>query len=309
MQTTLYRFAPYFFLTVILLGTVCPILFANDALQTDLPKQELLWPEGAPGAKGDTSNDKPTLTTFLPESSKANGTAVVICPGGGYNSVCYDREGVGTAKWFNSLGIAAFVLDYRHRGRGYGHPAPLQDVQRAIRMVRSKVKELNLATDRIGVFGCSAGGHLATSAGIYFTKGNPTASDPSEQVSSRPDFMILCYPVIAFGEPYTDVDSQHNLLGKEADAKLIKKMSIEKQVTSETPPAFIFSMDQDKEVPSENAVVFYLALRKAKVPAELHVYEKGRHGSGIYFQVDTGVKTWYTQCENWLRDRGLLPTK
>lgn len=310
MKTTSRLFRVAFVLTTILLTLAGSPLFAEDtASETKLPQPELLWSNGAPDAKGDTPNDKPTLTTFLAEADKANGTSIVVCPGGGYGGVCYDREGVETAKWLNSLGVAAFVLDYRHQGRGYGHPAPLQDVQHAIRTVRAKAKELNLAQDRIGVLGCSAGGHLASSAGTHFDKGDPAATDPIDQTSCRPDFMVLCYPVIAFGEPFTHVGSQHNLLGADADTELVQKMSSEKQVTSETPPTFIFSMDEDEVVPSENAISFYLALRKAKVPAELHVYEKGCHGSGIYYPVETGVKTWHTQCENWLRDRGLIPAK
>ena len=291
------------------LAPILPIftLLAGTFLFAAEPAPEPLWPDGAPGAHGTEAKDVPTMMTFLPPKERATGTAVVITPGGGYGGVCVDREGITSAKWLNSLGIAAFVVDYRQRGRGYGHPAPLQDAQRAVRTVRSRAKELGIRPDRIGIMGFSAGGHLASSAGTHWDKGDAEAKDPIDRVSCRPDFMILGYPVIAFGEPFTHVGSQDNLLGKDADAALVKKMSSEKQVTAETPPTFLFTMSDDKVVPAENAIGFYMALRKAGVPAELHVYEKGKHGAAVYFtDTATGVKTWHTQCENWLRDRGLL---
>lgn len=284
-----------------LLVLLSPILPAADAVP------EPLWPEGAPGALGTEAKDIPTMMTFLPPAENPAKTAVVIVPGGGYGGVCVEQEGVRSAKWLNSLGIAAFVVDYRQRGRGYGHPAPLQDAQRAIRTVRAKAAELGISPDRIGIMGFSAGGHLASSAGTHFDKGNPDSEDPIERAGCRPDFLILGYPVIAFGEPFTHVGSQHNLLGQDADAALIAKMSSEKQVTAQTPPTFLFTMSEDTVVPAENAISFYMALRKAGVPAELHVYEKGIHGAAVYYDdVTTGVKTWHAQCENWLRDRGLL---
>ena len=299
-----HRTFVFLLLIALSFGLACPTLWAEED-KAESPKPELLWPEGTPGIK----DFKPTLTTFLADPAKANGVAVVVCPGGGYGGVCMEREGVATAEWLNSIGISAFVVNYRNRGNGYGHPAPLQDAQRAMRIARSRAEDLKIDPNRIGIMGFSAGGHLASSAGTHFDKGNPDATDPIEKVSCRPDFMILCYPVIAFGEPFTHVGSQHNLLGQDADAKLVEEMSSEKQVTSETPPTFLFSMNEDKVVPSENAVSFYMALRKAKVPAELHIYEKGIHGSGGYYRVDTGVKTWFNQCENWLRDRGIIPAK
>ncbi len=289
------------FVVIPFVFTLSASLFAAD------PAAEPLWPAGAPGALGNEPKDIPTMMTFLPPVENAAKTAVVIVPGGGYGGVCVEREGVRSAKWLSSLGIAAFVVDYRHRGRGYGHPAPLQDAQRAIRTVRAKAGEQGIAPERIGIMGFSAGGHLASSAGTHFDKGDPDAEDPVERVSCRPDFLILGYPVIAFGEPFTHVGSQHNLLGRDADAALIAKMSSEKQVTAETPPAFLFTMNEDTVVPAENAIFFYMALRKAGVPAELHVYEKGIHGAGVYYDdVTTGVKAWRAQCENWLRDRKLL---
>ena len=276
------------------------------------PKTILLWPDGAPGAKGDRPEDKPTLTIYLPKEEKANGSAVVICPGGGYGHLAMDHEGHQIAQWFNSLGVAGFIADYRHRGKGYGHPAPLQDAQRAIRTVRARADEWKIQPDKIGVMGFSAGGHLASTAGTHFDKGDPDSADVIQRAGCRPDFMILCYPVIAFDEPYAHRGSQKNLLGEEADAELVKSLSNEKQVTAETPPTFLFHTDEDKGVPSENSVFFYLALRRAGVPAEMHIYQKGPHGVGLctgigrYAKKIPGTDTWPKSCEAWLSGLGLL---
>lgn len=272
------------------------------------PKIELLWPDGAPGAKGDKPADKPTLTIWLPEKEKRSGAAVVVCPGGGYGYLSMDSEGAQVAEWLNSLGVAALVLEYRHHGTGYHHPAPLEDAQRAIRTVRARAAEFGVKPDQIGILGFSAGGHLASSAGTHFDAGKSDAKDPIERASCRPDFMVLCYPVIALGESYTHRGSQRNLLGKNADPKLVKSLSSEKQVTKETPPTFLFTTNEDKPVPAENSVMFYLALRKAGVPAELHCYEKGRHGLGLIRgkRYAPGVVTWPTMCENWFRIHGWI---
>jgi len=275
------------------------------------PETLLLWPDGTPGAKGDRPEDKPTMIVCLPEAERANGTAVVICPGGGYGHLAMDHEGHQVAQWFNSFGVAGFIVDYRHRGKGYGHPAPLQDAQRAIRTVRARAAEWNVAPDRIGVMGFSAGGHLASTTGTHFDKGDPASSDPIARASSRPDFMILCYPVIAFDEPYTHRGSQRNLVGEDAAADLVRSLSSEKQVTAETPPTFLFHTDEDKGVPSENSVFFYLALRRAGVPAEVHIYRKGPHGVGLCTGIGSakkipGTDTWPQRCEAWLAGMGLL---
>ncbi len=269
---------------------------------------ELLWPQGAPGAKGDQPADKPTLTIFLPDEQKATGTAVVICPGGGYGGLATDHEGHQIARWFNDLGVAGFMLEYRHRGRGYGHPAPLQDAQRAIRTVRSRAAEWKIAPERIGIMGFSAGGHLASTAGTHFDRGNPHADDPIERVSCRPDFLILCYPVITLDEPFTHRGSRVNLLGANADPELVRSLSNEKQVTPQTPPTFLFHTDEDKAVPVENSVQFYLALRRAGVPAEMHIYKIGRHGLGLAGGTP-GTCTWPDRLKDWMRVQGLLGSK
>lgn len=282
----------------------CAFLVGGSLLAAE-PKTELLWPDGAPGAKGDKPADKPTLTIWLPDAAKASGAAVVVCPGGGYGHLAVDHEGKQIGQWFNAMGVTAFVLEYRHRGKGYGHPAPLEDAQRAIRTVRARAAEWKIDPAKIGIMGFSAGGHLASTAGTHFDKGNPEAKDPIERVNCRPDFLILCYAVIAFGEPYTHRGSQNNLIGKDADPELVKSLSNEKQVTPETPPAFLWHTDQDTGVPAENSVQFYLALRRAKVPAELHVYRTGGHGVGLGAKVP-GTATWPKNCEDWLRGMGML---
>ena len=268
-------------------------------------KTELLWPKGAPGAKGETENDKPTLTISLPPADKATGAAVVVCPGGGYGHLAITYEGHDVGKWLNDQGIAAFVLKYRHRGTGYGHPAPLDDAQRAIRTVRARAAEFGVDPQRIGILGFSAGGHLASTAGTHFDAGTSDAADTIERASCRPDFLVLCYPVISLTAPVAHQGSKKNLLGENPDPKQVEKLSSELQATSDTPPTFLFHTDADTGVPPENSVLFYLALRKAKVPAELHIYEQGPHGVGLGQQLPA-VKSWPNCCIDWMRGRGLL---
>jgi acetyl esterase/lipase len=278
---------------------VCPAATSHEV--------KLLWPDGAPGAKGNDDGDKPSLTIYLPEKEKATGAAVVIFPGGGYGHLAMDHEGHQIAEWLNSIGVAGFIVKYRHRnsGAGYGHPAPIQDAQRAIRTVRSRAKEWGVDPCRIGIIGFSAGGHLASSAGTHF---NTRYSEPVDEIDScscRPDFMILMYPVISFTEWYTHKGSRANLLGQNPDKNLVESFSNEKQVTPETPPTFLVHADDDKVVPPENSVAFYLALQKAKVPAEMHIYEKGGHGFGP--GVGKGAcSSWMVCCADWMKGRGLL---
>jgi acetyl esterase/lipase len=274
------------------------------ALPPDSPKVELLWPDGAPGAKGTEEADKPTLTIFLPPEGKANGTAVVVCPGGGYQFLAVDHEGKQIGEWLNKQGVTAFMLKYRIAPR-YRHPAPLQDAQRAIRTVRARAKEWNLDPKRVGIWGFSAGGHLASTAGTHFDDGKVDAGDPIEKVSCRPDFLILCYPVITLEPPYAHVGSRNNLLGKDADPKLAESLCNDKQVTDKTPPTFIFHTDEDKGVPPENAILFYMALKKAKVPAEVHIYEKGPHGVGLAQKLPA-ASSWPDRLADWMKGRGLL---
>jgi len=261
------------------------------------PKVVPLWPGGAPGAVGNEEADRPTLSLYLLAAEKAAGTGVVVCPGGGYGTLAMDHEGRQIADWLNSLGVAAFVLKYR-LGPRYHHPAPLQDAQRALRLVRSQAGEFGVAPDRIGIWGFSAGGHLASTAGTHFDAGDPSAPDPIDRMSCRPDFLILAYPVISLTTPYAHAGSRKNLLGENPDLALVEGLSNEKQVTSQTPPAFLFHTDEDKGVPAENSVLFYLALRKAGVPAELHIYRRGKHGVGLA-QSDPVLSSWAGRLADW----------
>ncbi len=279
-----------------------PILLA--LLSVAEPETILLWPGGAPGAVGQQEADRPTLTIYLPPAEQAVGTGVVVCPGGGYATLALDHEGRQVAQWLNSLGVAAFVLRYRHAPR-YRHPAPLQDAQRAIRLVRTRAEGFRLAPDRIGIWGFSAGGHLASTAATHFDAGDPDAPDPVQRAGCRPDFLILAYPVISFTTPYVHKGSLRNLLGENPEAALLESLSNEKQVTAQTPPTFLFHTTEDKGVPPENSVLFYLALRRAGVPAELHIYERGRHGVGLA-PGDPVLSSWPARLADWLRVRGLL---
>lgn len=270
-----------------------------------MPTPQLLWPSGAPGAKGEQDDDKPALWVYLPPENKAVGTAVVICPGGGYGHLAIGHEGKDVAQWLNSMGVAAFVLRYRLAPR-YQHPAPLLDAQRAVRTVRSGAKYWHIDPAHIGVMGFSAGGHLASTVGTHYDSGNPAAKDPIDKASCRPDFLILAYPVISLGTEYAHLGSRNNLLGSSPETALLESLTNEKMVTSETPPTFLFHTNEDAGVVPENSVLFYLALRKAKVPAEMHIFEHGRHGIGLAANVPAD-SIWPTLCENWLRGRGMLP--
>jgi acetyl esterase/lipase len=267
------------------------------------PQEILLWENGAPGALGQTDADKPSITVYrAPRGS--SGTAIIVAPGGGYANLATEHEGRQEAYWFNAMGITAFVLRYR-LGPRYHHPIELGDAQRAIRTVRARAAEFNVIPDRIGMMGFSAGGHLTSTAGTHFDAGRPDSPDPVERVSSRPDFMILGYPVISFDPAVAHAGSVRMLLGENPDPKLIETLSNDLQVTAQTPPTFIFHTTNDNGVPVENSVRFYLALRKAKVPVEMHLFENGPHGVGMALS-DPALSAWPTLLMNWLRARGLL---
>lgn len=283
---------------------VMSALLAPAHLVAAPQKAELLWPGGAPGALGEADEDRPTVTAYLPSAGKATGTGVVILPGGGYQGLSMDFEGSEVAEWLNSLGIAGFVLKYR-LGPRYHHPVEMEDGQRAMRFVRSHAAEYGIAVNRIGIWGFSAGGHLASTVGTHFDAGNAGAKDPVDRVSCRPDFMILAYPVITMLEPYVHMGSRRNLLGDHPDPELLKSLSNELQVTAETPPTFLFATDSDDVVPVENSVLFYQALRKNDVPAELHIFERGPHGVGLA-QKDPALSVWPALLARWFKTRGLL---
>lgn len=264
--------------------------------------QELvLWSEGAPGALGKASEDIPTIT-YYPAINNPTRAAILICPGGGYTTLAMDHEGKQIAQWFNGLGVTAIILKYRinnYENKKYGYPAAFNDASRAMRTIRSHAAQWNLDTAKIGIIGFSAGGHLASTLGTHFDQGNLSATDPIEKMSSRPSFMILCYPVITMTDPFTHSYSRQMLLGKEPDAKLVELLSNEKQVKANTPPTFIFQTNADNAVPAENSVYFYLALRKEHIPAEMHIFEPGQHGLGLA-QRDSVLSVWPSLLKTWL---------
>ena len=292
-------------LTALLLPACVSTALAQNAppiLQE--PQTWPLWESKVPGALGNTPEDVPTITVYMPPNTAGPMTAVIVAPGGGYRALSMNKEGRIPAAYLNSLGIAAFVLKYR-LGPKYHHPIELGDMQRAIRIVRSRAGELHIAPDRIGVMGFSAGGHLAATVSTSFDRGNATATDPIDRAGSRPDFVILGYPVITLSEAWTHQGSRTMLLGEGADAELVRRLSMETRVTSETPPTFLFHTNADTAVPVENSIHYFLALRKAGVPAEIHVFKDGAHGAGMPMN-DTALSEWPKVLANWMRASGFL---
>ncbi len=249
-------------------------LFQN-ARADDKPKTIPLWEAGAPGALGEEAKDKPSAILYLLPKASQSHPMLVIYPGGGYGGLAMDHEGHQIARWANELGMSALICDYRHRGKGYGHPAPMQDAQRAIRMARHQAADWGIDPEKIGVIGFSAGGHLASTMLTHFDQGDPSSNDPIAKFSSRPNFGILCYPVICFGQAVTHMGSQKNLLGENPSKELIESLSNEKQVTKETPPTFLFHTQEDNGVVPENSLRFYDAMVEKGVAGELHLFAKG----------------------------------
>jgi len=276
-------------------------LFSPAPAPPATPPWITLWPNGAPGALGKDASDIPAIEVFLPAKNLMR-SAVVIFPGGGYLNLAMDKEGDQYARWLNDRGVAGIVLRYR-LGPRYHHPIELGDAQRAIRYVRAHAAELGIDKDKVGVWGSSAGGHLASSTGTHFDAGNPAAVDPIDRESSRPDFMVLCYPVITMTEPYLHRGSELNLLGPNADPKLIALMSSEQQVTKDTPPAFFYHTTDDKSVPVQNSIMFYDALISHGVSAELHIYQHGPHGTGLA-QGYPELRSWPNLLDHWLVANG-----
>lgn len=263
-----------------------------------------LWPEGAPGALGKADKDVPTLTPYWPDTAKATGAAIVICPGGGYGMLA-PHEGDHYARFLNESGIAGFVLKYRLGSSGYRHPVMLQDAARAVRLVRARAGDWKLDPKRIGIMGSSAGGHLASTLLTHFDAGKADAADEIERASSRPDLGILCYAVISLGE-FGHGGTRDNLLGKDPSPELIRELSNELQVTKDTPPCFIWHTYEDGAVPVENSLHFAEALRKAGVPFDLHIYQKGQHGLGLGTGNWNPEKRhpWTRDCVYWLQVQG-----
>jgi len=277
----------------------------------------LLWPSGnIPNykktnevEKRDSSNivrislvQQPAIDVYLPSKQSANGQAIVICPGGGYGILAYDWEGTDIAKWLNSKGIAAIVLKYRlpnSKSNIVPQLSPLLDAQRALRTVRANAQKWNIKKNQIGIMGFSAGGHLASTAGTHFDNGDANAPDSVDRLTSRPDFMILMYPVISMSKNHMHQGSRNNLIGANADSALAKYYSNDLQVTKETPPTFIVHATDDSGVPVENSLSFYQALKTNKIPAEMHIYPYGGHGFGL--AIGKGyLNTWTDRCIDWL---------
>jgi acetyl esterase/lipase len=273
-----------------------------------------IWPEGVPGAKPGGGEEKvdnnrisnvhvPTLTHYPAPRDRATGAAIVICPGGGYQILAFAHEGVDVARRLNEMGVSAFILKYRLRE--YGHPAPLQDVLRAIRTVRSRAAEFRVAPDRIGVLGFSAGGHLAATAATLYDAPEGRTGAALDTVKARPDFAVLVYPVISMSGAPAHTGSRRNLLGENPSPAQLERLSPDRQVTKDTPPAFLVHTAEDKGVPLENSLQFYQAIRAAGGSAELHFYEKGPHGFGLG-QALGPASDWPARLETWMRAHGWL---
>lgn len=273
-----------------------------------------VWPNGAPDSNGMTQPEETfegkrvrnvseaELYVYLPKIGINTGAAVVICPGGGYVIEAMDHEGYDMAEWLASKGVAGIVLKYR---LPYGHDQiPLEDLQRAIRMVREKATEWGINPAKVGVAGSSAGGHLASTGGTHFDLGNPDATDPINRLSCRPDFMLLLYPVITFREEFGHMGSRQNLIGTVNKWSMVEKYSNELQVTPETPPTFLVLADDDGGVPPRNSVEFYLALKKYNIPAEMHIFRNGGHGFGMN-KKNLPVDQWPDLFAEWLKAMGI----
>lgn len=265
-----------------------------------------LWPGPAPEAKGTACEDIPTLTIVGPRSGNANGSAVLIFPGGGYRDLAGDLEGGQIAGWFTARGFRAFILQYRLTSNGYVLPVPLLDARRAIQTVRARAADYHIAPNRIVVIGFSAGGHLAALAGTQFISGNPASDDPIERASSRPDYLVLGYPwigAISLDTSHLNYCKVFNLMDRCEALRLAYSPDL--FVTKDTPPTFWYHTYTDQTVPLEQGLRFYEALVKAGVPAEAHIFAKGPHGTGLG-KGDPSLDQWPALLENWLRAQGLL---
>jgi acetyl esterase/lipase len=278
-------------------------LFSQEEYQTIS-----LWDGKAPEAIGTDRKDNPEgLLYLLPENGQPEVVkpCLVILPGGGYGGLAIDHEGYQIARWANSLGMHAIICKYRTRKDGYGHPAPWLDAQRAVRLFRAKANEWRVDPKRVGIIGFSAGGHLASTVLTHFDNGDRISHDPIAKESSRPDFGILCYPVIAMSETYSHAGSRKNLLGADPDPKLIELLDNHKQVTSETPPTFLFHTQEDVGVHPDNSLAFYASMVRSKVPGELHIFQKGKHGVGLGLGIP-GTEGWSVDCKAWLVNQGTI---
>jgi acetyl esterase/lipase len=245
----------------------------------------------------------PMLDMYPAPAGKSNGTAVIICPGGGYWALAIKHEGSEIAAWLNSIGITAFVLKYRLPDNSMMTDkaiGPMQDAQEAVRIVRRHAKEWNINPDKIGIMGFSAGGHLASSLSTHFSE---KTYEPADSTSARPDFSLLIYPVISMDSSITHSGSRSNLLGEKPSKELVKHFSNELQVGKQTPPAFLVHSIDDYAVPVQNSINYAMALKKFNIPCELHMYQTGGHGYGLGRSSNT-ESSWPEACKKWLRARG-----
>jgi acetyl esterase/lipase len=297
------------------------LLFAGSAWSSGIAGAQVepgaqvirLWPEGVPGAReagagrqivdGRVVNVHDPTLTFLPPTGPSSGTAVIVCPGGGYGRLAIANEAAGVAERLRPLGVAVFVLEYRLKE--YGHPAPLQDVVRAIRWVRARAGDFGVRPDRVGVMGASAGGHLAAGAATLHDAPEVRTGAALDTVSGRPDFVALLYPVITMEPPFAHAGSRENLIGATASPDLVKRLSLEHQVRPDMPPVFLVHTIEDRSVPVENSLRFFEALRRHGVSAELHVYEAGPHGFGTRQDLGT-TSGWFERWVEWMRAHGWL---
>jgi len=297
-------------LSLVVLLALAPAMAAGTAVPKVIP----LWPEGVPGLRADAAEEKivdgrvvgvhyPSVTMYAPDPSRTNGTAVIVCPGGGYVRLAIGDNGGADTKWLNGLGVTVFVLKYRMVE--YGHPAPLRDVLRAIRIIRSRAAEFGVRPDRIGLLGSSAGGHLSASASTMWDAPEGNTGAALDSVSARPDFAMLIYPVVTMEDPFVHKGSRNALLGKTPAPGLVDRLSIEKHARKDGPPMLIVATMADQSVPVENSLKLYQALRDAGVPAELHVYAQGAHGASRDPQYGT-TASWPQRAEEWLRASGWL---
>jgi acetyl esterase/lipase len=288
----------------LLLSLAVALVFGFGSWAQDQPPFPL-WTGEVPGALGGDEKDIPTLTPYLPDAEIATGASMVILPGGGYAALA-QHEGHDYALWLNQHGVTCFVLKYRLGSAGYRHPRMLEDAARAVRLVRARASEWKVDATRVGIMGSSAGGHLASTLLTHFDAGNSAAADLVERQSSRPDLGILCYPVITMGA-YTHQGSKRNLLGDKPSQDMVWLLSNELQVTPQTPPVFLWHTAEDSAVDVKNSIDFADALRKAGVPFDLHVYEKGRHGIGLAGKPPfTQTHPWAQACIYWLKQRGFI---
>ena len=301
------------------------LLFLFNALTINTNSQTLtlkLWPDGIPGSKNDPSYVEniittggrvtratnvvtPDLTVFLPDPSKASGAAVLICPGGGYGTLAFDHEGNAIAAWLNDNGIAGIILKYRlpsDRIMTDKSIGPLQDAQEAMRVIRRNATVWKIDPKRVGVIGFSAGGHLASTISTHYAD---KVYDVKDNISARPDFSLLIYPVISMDTTITHRGSRNNLIGIDPTERNVLRFSNEKQITSDTPPAFLVHSSDDNAVPVMNSIGYYMGLQKKKIPAELHIFQKGGHGYGLAPNGGT-ESSWPALCIKWMKQIGVL---